>query len=289
MPWEAYPEIWKTESAFMSWMYTEIGESLLGNAAKLPDIPSDMSDIIEFILECGNSFATNGGSRKFKSNENPCCLYWIHLPSHSDITTEGYVGITSNFEHRMYQHRTYVDRNGTLSKKINDSVCEIMFYGTRSYCQEIESKLRPLPYIGWNKAVGGDGGCPKHGLTGTKSKKTFYNLRTKALKLGKEFLPEFETTTEALTAFDMYYKKLLESDGVFMVVPDESPVINMHHIQKVPLKEKYRLHNRKYLVDGQFCAIVEIAEKYGVIGNNISTRLRDGWSMERIVEWLKNK
>jgi predicted GIY-YIG superfamily endonuclease len=286
MPWEAYPHIWKTESSFMSWLQKELGTVLLGTDSEIPNSLDSFDNLDKFIYQCAEVFAKNGGGRKFLRDPERCYLYWIRLPEHSDITKEGYVGITNNFEYRMYQHKT-LNRNSYLSNNLDKSICSIILIGEKSYCREIESKLRPLPHIGWNRAVGGDGGTPKHSLTGTKIAKTFYNLRTKSLKEGKEFLPEYDSTTEGLVAFSKLYKELEHTEGCFMI-DSYATVITLDKIYKVPVKESRRKGKRKYVIDGEYCSIVEIAEKYGVSGNKISCRLRDGWEMSEIIKWLKN-
>ena len=113
-------------------------------------------------------------------------------------------------------------------------------------------------------------------------------MRTKAAKLGKDFLPEFESTAEALEAFAKVYNELKDIEGVFMVRTDNE-YVSLSDIKKVAKSEKCRYWNRKYLVDGDMYSIVELAEKYDVTGNKISCKIRGGWDMERIVKWLKNR
>lgn len=93
------------------------------------------------------------------------CVYWIHLPNHTDITSQGYVGITSRSERaelRLYEHR--IQRtNQHLSNAFdlygNTIIQTILVKGSKEYCLEIEKKLRPNNHIGWNIAPGG--GIPK--------------------------------------------------------------------------------------------------------------------------------
>lgn len=91
-------------------------------------------------------------------------LYWIRLKEHTDITKDGYVGVTLNFNQRMYRHKKVTSKlNYHLSKAINkygwDSLIkEIIFEGTKEDCYKKESKLRNKYQIGWNEATGGFGG-----------------------------------------------------------------------------------------------------------------------------------
>jgi len=286
-PWELYPHIWKTEREFTLWTYTELGKNLLGSGSVIPSAPSNLNALEDFVYNCVEQFKQNGFSKVFEKDSRECCVYWIRLPEHTDITKEGYVGITNNFEDRMRQHREN-ERNKKVFENFDKAICSVLLIGNRGYCREIEQKLRPKPYTGWNKAIGGDGGTPKHGLTRTKISKTFYNLRARALKLGKDFLPEFDSTSEALKAFAEVYNELKTTEGVFAAITDKD-YISLSDIKKVPASEQHRQWGRRYLIDGAMYSIVELAEKYNVTGNKISCKIRNGWDMERIVEWLKNR
>ena len=87
-------------------------------------------------------------------------LYWIRKQDHTDILTQGYVGITKNFENRMNDHKNL--------KKKNHLYCAINKYGwdnllkTRIlFDMDMESSLlmeglyRPSENIGWNSQRGG--------------------------------------------------------------------------------------------------------------------------------------
>lgn len=93
-------------------------------------------------------------------------VYWIHAPEHSDILTEGYVGITTqkakdrwNGHIRASRRRTH--QFGQVLKQQSDLIFEVVLIGNdRSYCEDLEKRLRPTPNIGWNIAPGGmDGYC----------------------------------------------------------------------------------------------------------------------------------
>ncbi len=91
-------------------------------------------------------------------------VYWIHLKEHNDITKEGYVGVSTNFEYRMLRHSNKtIKTNSHFAKAIKkygwDSlVKEIVFKGTSDECFAKEKELRPMFQIGWNEAIGGLGG-----------------------------------------------------------------------------------------------------------------------------------
>lgn len=100
-------------------------------------------------------------------------VYWVRLPEHSDIFSEGYVGFTSKTVSERYKsHKTdskrdqyshtpfYKAMNKYKELLIVETICE----GSNDYCLMLENKLRPSPSIGWNLLVGG-----AKGSLGTKA------------------------------------------------------------------------------------------------------------------------
>lgn len=93
-------------------------------------------------------------------------VYWIRKPSHTDIFTEGYVGVTSKTAQERY--KTHVDlakgkknKHSVVHKAINalgaeNLVVETICICTEEYAYDLENKLRPYKSIGWNVAIGGD-------------------------------------------------------------------------------------------------------------------------------------
>lgn len=92
-------------------------------------------------------------------------VYWIHKPEHTDITKQGYVGITNGMaRERWAEHkraaRTNPDKHCAV---VNRAICKhsnliyevVVVADTREYCEQIEGLLRPTNRIGWNIARGG--------------------------------------------------------------------------------------------------------------------------------------
>lgn len=90
--------------------------------------------------------------------EKRCCVYWIHRKDDTDTKTQGYIGITENFEGRMWTHYKHPSSKimEHVLKKYDDLVNEIIFEGTREECLLMEKELRPTNYVGWNTIPGGD-------------------------------------------------------------------------------------------------------------------------------------
>jgi hypothetical protein len=92
-------------------------------------------------------------------------VYWIHKPEHTDITKQGYVGITHNMvRDRWIDHRSASRRNPDRNcaivnraiRKHPNLIYEVVLVAdTREYCERIEGLLRPTNNIGWNIARGG--------------------------------------------------------------------------------------------------------------------------------------
>jgi hypothetical protein len=90
-------------------------------------------------------------------------VYWIHLPEHTDITTQGYIGVSTNAIQRMQTHFQLLEQNRHenihLSRayiKYDKFIKDILLEAEESYCYVIENHLRPNYDIGWNIAPGGD-------------------------------------------------------------------------------------------------------------------------------------
>lgn len=112
-------------------------------------------------------------------------VYWIHSNNQTDITSQGYIGITNNFDNRMFSHKSVSSKiDYPLYKAINkygwdNLIKEVLLIGDDLYCKFIEKKLRPNKRIGWNIAIGGD--VPPS-MKGCKQTKLHIENRSNALK-----------------------------------------------------------------------------------------------------------
>jgi hypothetical protein len=89
-------------------------------------------------------------------------VYWIHLPEHTDMFSEGYVGITTKtVAERIKKHLGEAKRGSrlvvhkALLKYDGHYVVDALIEGDIDYCRDIEYKLRAAPATGWNLGVGG--------------------------------------------------------------------------------------------------------------------------------------
>jgi hypothetical protein len=91
-------------------------------------------------------------------------IYWIRLPEHTDIATQGYVGVSKNPKSRWSQHLNAIQKklhhNQHLTSAVSkygwdNLVKETILQGDEEYCYTIENQYRPAKNIGWNIAAGG--------------------------------------------------------------------------------------------------------------------------------------
>ena len=77
-------------------------------------------------------------------------LYWLRLPEHTDMFSEGYIGVSENIQKRIRSHK---HRFKAIWDKI---VIQLLVISTKESCFDLEKSLRPTRNIGWNKSCGGD-------------------------------------------------------------------------------------------------------------------------------------
>jgi group I intron endonuclease len=98
---------------------------------------------------------------------NEAVIYWIRLPEHTNIATQGYVGVSKNVSRRITEHlRDLVATTHTnphLKYAFNKYgwdrfIIDIFFCGHEDFCYLLENDLRPTKNIGWNITIGGHRG-----------------------------------------------------------------------------------------------------------------------------------
>lgn len=122
-------------------------------------------------------------------------LYWIRHQEHTDIFSQGYVGVSKNVEKRWYDHKTYTEnahlKNAITKYGWDNLVKEVVLIADDDYCLDIEAKLRSTNQLGWNIVKGG--GMPPSSLGkkfGPMSEETKAKVST--AKKGHRHTPEIE-------------------------------------------------------------------------------------------------
>lgn len=88
-----------------------------------------------------------------------CSVYWIRCKDHTDMFSQGYIGVSKNAGRRFAQHQSRSE-NPHLKHAIEkygweNLVKTEILISNEAYCLEVETKLRPTEKIGWNICVGG--------------------------------------------------------------------------------------------------------------------------------------
>lgn len=123
-------------------------------------------------------------------------VYWIRRPEHSDMLSEGYIGVSSRtLEERVAEHvkvsnenhdKVYAVHKAIKSIGIENLVCSVLVIGEEGYCYEVESKLRPSERIGWNIAAGGSKPPSKLGFKHSEESKELISKIWKGKKRSRE-------------------------------------------------------------------------------------------------------
>jgi hypothetical protein len=226
-------------------------------------------------------------------NERLTYLYWIHNMADTDIYTQGYVGITSvSVETRFKQHLSWA-KAGTYTKKFTKALLEsktlmyeTIMTGTREEMLEAENHFRPKPYTGWNRAIGGEGGVPKHGLTGNPIRSIYYAMFARAKNYGVSVAAEW--CGEG--GLERFYKDMGDCPKGYNLSRhdlkgDYGPNLCLWELRKDFLNRLGRESDIEY--KGQRYSYVTLAEKLGVKSNTLQYRILRGWTVEEAVAGKK--
>lgn len=86
-------------------------------------------------------------------------VYWIRAPEHTDMFSQGYIGVSNNSARRFIEHsRAKGNRHlaFAIQKHGWDTLLKTeILIADVDYCLDIEAKLRPTDKIGWNLVAGG--------------------------------------------------------------------------------------------------------------------------------------
>lgn len=203
--------------------------------------------------------------------------------SHDDVFSQGYVGITvCGFHHRLSQHVSCA-RKGKYKKNFTDGILsptfmgEVLYEGTLTEVRDLERYFRPRLHIGWNRAIGNEGGSVyKHGLTGAPIKALYYGMRTRNLdNICKEWLGDdgLETFANDMLPIPPQFQ-LSRKDSTKPFCKD-----NCEWISRKALVRKME-RNASICWEGVNYTYEELAYLADLKPNTLQYRLYRGWSME---------
>lgn len=121
-------------------------------------------------------------------------VYWIHCPEHTDILTQGYIGVSNNTKYRWREHQTRTE-NIHLQRAIkkynwDNLIKEVIVIADELYCLAVEFKLRAKDSIGWNIVAGG--GMPPSSLGKKFIRTEEYKAQMSISKMGHKHTPEMQ-------------------------------------------------------------------------------------------------
>ena len=119
-------------------------------------------------------------------------VYWLHLQSHQDILSQGYVGVSIDPTSRFNEHKgestklnpTNLVLARAFKKYSTQIVQDIVFAGSNTECYAFEERIRPVSHIGWNINKGGI--CPPSQKGIQRSALTREKIKNNSSKQGAE-------------------------------------------------------------------------------------------------------
>jgi hypothetical protein len=147
---------------------------------------------------------------------------------------------------------------------------------------EVERKLRPSIFTGWNKAIGGDGGTNhKHGMTGTPEFKILTYLKSFARKNENVWLCEKWSNPGTGTKDFVEFYKSMKADDCEMKLPVVGE-ISESTVRFLPRREINQERSRTYDIgDGILRTVQEIGQMLGIRPNTISTNMSRGYTLRQ--------
>jgi hypothetical protein len=91
-------------------------------------------------------------------------VYWLRHINHIDLFNQGYIGVSNNPQERLRHHlieaqaQRHSDKNLScaIRKYGKENLClQIILIADKYSCYDLEKKLRPTNFIGWNMREGG--------------------------------------------------------------------------------------------------------------------------------------
>lgn len=91
-------------------------------------------------------------------------VYWLRHKNHIDFTSQGYIGVSNNPKERLRHHLIEANANRHTDKNLSYAIrkygkenleMQIIVISDKVSCYDLEKKLRPKAFIGWNMREGG--------------------------------------------------------------------------------------------------------------------------------------
>lgn len=83
-------------------------------------------------------------------------VYWIHNEDNIDPFSEGYIGVSANFNYRIQRYKQPGQKSHLYEKLINGALVSVIAKNLFEHeALILEKKFRPKRNIGWNLNSGG--------------------------------------------------------------------------------------------------------------------------------------
>jgi hypothetical protein len=125
------------------------------------DLKPPLIDLEDYDKSTGRKQEKSVQRERLSEGDYMYCLYWISVEDHTDIHSEGYVGITRNFSERMRAHRKnrrVTPLTNAIKKYSWDTlIIRVLINGiSLEDALFLERLYRPSQHIGWNCQSGGE-------------------------------------------------------------------------------------------------------------------------------------
>lgn len=180
------------------------------------------------------------------------CVYWIHLHSHSDIYSEGYVGVAVDVPTRLNRHLNVTSKLDVhFGRAIRlygweNLKKEIVFTGHEQECYKYEEKLRPSFQIGWNEAIGGKGGDRSKFINYSARAKPIGNKKSKIGKTNPFYGKSHSEDAKFLNRKSHALSTITTPDGIFYGFTSLAKFLGVHKqtAKKIALKEGWKIESK---------------------------------------------
>jgi predicted GIY-YIG superfamily endonuclease/ribosomal protein L37AE/L43A len=163
-------------------------------------------------------------------------VYWIRHKDHTDIFSQGYVGISKNVEKRFNEHfrktqNTHL-KNAIAKYGWDNLVKQQVLIANEQYCLDMEKQLRPNDAIGWNCIAGGGKPPVAYGNKNTLGKPSW----NKGISCSKDRKEKISVSVKKLWK-NFEYRTNMSIAHIGQISPMRGKKHTIETIEKIRLKK----------------------------------------------------
>lgn len=219
-------------------------------------------------------------------------VYWIHLPEHTDMFSQGYIGVSQHSaSFRFKQHLSKAKNGGKLKihcaiLKHKDITFSTVLEGSSEYCYIVERELRPVAETGWNLAVGGE---VPHGLPHTQEFKDAQRDR----RLGQKASAETKKTKSLQTTgvANPFFGKTHSDSAKKAISEKRKAIADTPWYHPMAKREMWNLSQEVY----EIFSVTPNVTAYKIpsflpitlnVASTILNKIKSGWIPKEDPKWL---